>query len=239
MTAAPARVTHPRLPPRRGTVRATTWWGKAWVRAVEEAAYAEGDLRAGRALARSGAIGQIAVGAGGFVATVVVGDDAVTVEGTLPVLDPDAVDALVETVAAEAGRIGALLGGDLPHTLVEHAEEAGVELLPYGSELATTCTCDAWIDPCPHALGVLQQLAWLIEADPLVLLHLRGLPREDLLAALHGRAADPAAALAADTDDELDLDTGYDAAVRAARILELLDSPDDPAFTHLHYRTCV
>ena len=45
--------------------------------------------------------------------------------------------ALVETVAAEAGRIAALLAGDLPHALVEHAEEAGVELLPYGGELAT------------------------------------------------------------------------------------------------------
>ncbi len=39
-------------------------------------------------------------------------------------------EALVETVAAEAGRIAALLAGDLPHALVEHAEEAGVELLP-------------------------------------------------------------------------------------------------------------
>ena len=33
----------PRVPPRRSTVRATTWWGKAWVRAVEG-----GGVRRGR-----------------------------------------------------------------------------------------------------------------------------------------------------------------------------------------------
>ena len=37
-------VLHARLAPRRSAVRATTWWGKAWVRAVEEAAYAESEL---------------------------------------------------------------------------------------------------------------------------------------------------------------------------------------------------
>ena len=45
-------VTHPRLAPRRGA-SGGTWWSKAVLRAVEEAAYAEADLRAGRALADS------------------------------------------------------------------------------------------------------------------------------------------------------------------------------------------
>jgi len=55
-----------------------------------------------------------------------------------------------------------------------------VELLPYGSELGSTCTCEAWADPCPHALAVMYQLAWLMEDDPFVLLHLRGLGRDGM-----------------------------------------------------------
>jgi len=208
------RVTHPRLPPRRGAARASTWWGRAWVRAVEETTYGEAELRPARALARSGAVGQIAVEPGAFLADVV-GDDVCTVTGSIPVLDDASRDGLVETVAAEAGRIGALLAGDLPHTLVEHAEEAGVELLPEGRELAATGTCAAPTDPCVHALAVLYQLTWLLDADPVVLLHLRGLPRDDLLARLHDRG-DPAVA----EPHDLDLDTGYDAVVRAARLLE-------------------
>ncbi|WP_139979793.1 hypothetical protein [Nocardioides litoris] len=226
---------HPPLAPRRGAARATTWWGKAWVRALEEAAYAETDLRRARSLARSGAVGGISITTGRVVAAVadqVRGRDEElhTVEVRVPVLDAEGRAALVEVVAAEAGRIGALLAGDLPHGLVEHADEAGVELLPYGTEMETTCTCVGWLDPCPHALAVLSQVAWLVDADPLVLLHLRGLPRDDLLARLHARSAQPEPA------DELDaahLDTALDAAVRAARILELLDRDDDASVDHL------
>ena len=57
---------------------------------------------------------------------------------TVPVLADEERRALVEVVAAEAGRVAALLAGELPFDLVEHAEEAGVELLPYGGELAAT-----------------------------------------------------------------------------------------------------
>ena len=41
---------------------------------------------------------------------------------------------------------------------------------PTAASWAPTCTCDAWVDPCPHALAVLLQVAWLVEADPFVLL---------------------------------------------------------------------
>ena len=207
-------VLHPRVAARRSTVRATTWWGKAWVRAVDEAAYAEADLVAGRVLARAGHVGQIATEPGRFVAAVEDRHGLWAVEGTVPVLDAADVAALVETVAAESGRIAALLAGDLPHGLVEHAEEAGVELLPYGGELGSSCTCDHWADPCVHALAVLQQLAWLVDADPFVLLQLRGLPRDELLAWLHRRTADPA------VDDEPDLEAAVEAALYAARLLE-------------------
>ncbi|WP_243058403.1 SWIM zinc finger family protein [Nocardioides sp. SR21] len=205
-------VLHPRLAPRRSTARASTWWGKAWVRAIEEAAYAESDLVASRTLARGGHVGQISTEPGRFVASVEDRRGLWTVAGGIPVLEDAAVSALVETVAAESGRVAALLAGELPFTLVEHAEEAGVELLPYGGELSSTCTCDHWTDPCTHALAVLQQLTWLVEADPFVLLQLRGLPRDELLGRLHART-EPV------EDADVDLDAAVEAALYAARLL--------------------
>lgn len=231
------QVVHPRLPARRGGSRAARWWGKAWVRAVEEAAYAEADLVAARALSRSGRIGGVIVGPGTFAAAVEDESGLWTVSGSIPQLDDGARDALVETVAAEAGRVAALLAGELPHALVEHAEEAGVELLPYGGELAADCSCESWVDPCRHALAVLYQLTWLVEADPFVLLHLRGLSREDLLARLHERAQplpsmDPApedsasrVTWPADDQEEADLDLGLDAALHALRLLAEVGEP--------------
>ena len=221
----PIATTHPRLPARRGG-GSGTWWSKAVLRAVEEAAFSVADLRKGRTLARSGAVGSITVTEGGAVAAVTDGHDAWTVEVTVPVLDRGDAAAFTELVAAESGRIGALLAGQLPHSFVEAVEEAGVELLPYGGELGSACTCDAWLDPCPHALAVLTQLAWLIQADPFVLTHLRGLSRDRVLRDLHRitQPADPGAP--AGPDDVDDLVVAEDAAARAARLLEQ-DSPFD------------
>ena len=71
---------------------------------------------------------------------------------------------------------------------------------------------------------MLLQFTWLVDADPLLLVLLRGLSREDLLAALHERtvaAPEPSAGPAVEPDDP-EVDAAYDAAVRAARVLELL-----------------
>lgn len=228
-------VTYPRFAARRGRAGATTWWGKAWARAVEESAYGAGDLRAGGRLARAGSVGTITVDEGTLFAAVFDGDDAWTASAGLPLLSPRERDAFVEAVAAESGRIAALVAGDLPHALVEHAEEAGVELLPYGGELDAGCTCEHWVAPCPHALAVLVQVAWLLDADPFVLLTLRGMPREDLLSALHARTMasrdDPGSADPApdgDGIDPVDLDTAVEAAQRAARMLAELEAGSEP-----------
>lgn len=236
MSGPGQRVTHPRLTPRRGPVR--SWWGKAWSRAVEEAAYAEGDLRSGRRIARRGDVGGISVAPGLLLAAVRERDDAWTVDVSVPVLDEVERRGLVDAVAAESGRIAALLAGDLPHALVEHAEEAGAEVLPYGGEFAATCTCTGFLDPCPHALAVLVQAGWLVDADPLVLFALRGLDREALLAELHARttgAAPPEDPAEAERDAggrgarQLadDVEVAADAVLRARRLLAALESGAD------------
>ncbi|MEQ6902974.1 SWIM zinc finger family protein [Nocardioides sp. YIM 152588] len=239
-------MTYPRQAAPRGGVR--TWWGKAWQRAVEEAAYSETELKGGRTAARRGEVGGISVDAGALLAAVRDGDDAWTVSVEVPVLDADAARGLVEVVAAESGRIASLLAGDLPHDLVEHAEEVGVELLPYGGELAASCACPHYLDPCPHAIAVLVQVGWLVDGDPLVLFALRGLDREALLAALHARASQDGAGGAgggsgagsgagggaggdaggdrvADLAD--DVEVAADAVLRARRLIELLDAGPD------------
>ncbi len=154
-------------------------------------------------------------------------------------LPADDQSVLVELISAEAGRIGALMSGDLPHQFVESVEEAGVELLPYGGELGSACTCDTWLDPCPHALAVLTQLAWLIQRDPFVLFQLRGLARDDVLARLHalslarprsregtGVTEGPVVVDHRVAEDIDDLAIAEEAALRAARELaQLLADP--------------
>ncbi|PVG82279.1 hypothetical protein DDE18_12340 [Nocardioides gansuensis] len=216
-------VTHPRLAPQRGSV-AGTWWSRAFVRAVEEAAFSVEDLRLGRSLARAGAVGSITVDSGSVVAAVDDRDDTFTVTVSVPVLDERGRAALAEVVASEAGRVAALMSGDLPHSLVEAAEESGVELLPYGAELGAACGCDAWLDPCPHALAVLTQVGWLVKADPFVLLLLRGLGRDDLLARVHALTSSAGGSTA---DDDPAYAVAEEAAARAQRLLAAIDEPGE------------
>lgn len=222
--------TFARIPPRRSTSRAATWWGRAWVRAVEEASYADSDLHTARGLSRSGGIGAITVESGLAVAQVHHRADVWSVSATVPELDPVSRRAFADVVAGESGHLAALLAGELPHRLVEQSEEAGVELLPYGGELGSACPCAAWVDPCVHALALMLQVAWLIDGDPWVLLRLRGLSPEELEARPDEPEAGPAVGSPADLSD--DLSVAMDAAVRAARVLSLADDPS-AEITHL------
>lgn len=224
-------VTHPREPSRRGGYRTGSWWGRAFLRAVEETAYDDGQLAGARALARSGRIGGLVVDIGTFAAAVDDERGLWTVTGTLPPLDQEASRAFLEVAAAESAtvpsRAESLLAGELPHDLVEHAEEVGVELVPYGGELAAVCTCSSWHEVCVHALAVLHQLGWLVDRDATVLLHLRGLPRDELVRRLRGPAAPgpaPADTSAAGPGErvaeEIDVvEVAVDAALRARRLL--------------------
>ena len=224
-TRATTAVTLSRIPPRRSSSRAATWWGRAWVRAVEEASYGESDLHAARALSRSGAIGGITVDRGSVVAACHDRSGMWSVRATVPELDPVSRRAFVDVVAGESGHLAALMAGELPHRLVEQAEEAGVELLPYGGELGSACPCEAWVDPCVHALAVMLQVAWLVDGDPWVLLRLRGLTPDDLQTEATSPHEADARSDGQPDDGADDLAVAMDAAVRAARILALADDP--------------
>lgn len=209
-------------------------------------AYGEADLRSARSLARRGAVGQLTItheGEYAALAAVDDRDDTWTVQLSCERLAQADRLLFTELVAASAGRVAALLAGDLPHALVEDGEQAGLELLPYSGDLSSTCGCQAWVDPCRHALAVGYQLGWLIDRDPFVLLQVRGIARDDLLADLHGLTigSEAGGALGAGAgladvvggpgdpsgdpeDDDLlaDLAVAAEAADRAARALALL-----------------
>lgn len=219
-----ATVVRGRFPARRGQVRATTWWGKAWVRAVEESAYDEKDATQGRTLARRGRVGAIGVGPGRATAVVEDTTGVHTTSVALPVLGVRDWELFLDELAGRAGHAAALLAGELPHSLMEDAEAAGVELLPYGSELEPTCPCDSWVQPCRHTLALTYQLGWWIDEDPFLLFLLRGRTREEVLAGLDERYDAQAGVF--EEPDEPVYDTGpvvAEAAERARMVLALAE----------------
>ncbi|RNM12682.1 hypothetical protein [Nocardioides pocheonensis] len=211
---------------RGGIARSSTWWGRAWVRSFEETVVEAADLRPARTLARSGRLGAVMVLAG--MASVVVdrgGPGAVMAQLRVTQLDDTAWETFLVELHRKAGFTAALESGELATDLVENADQAGVELLPGPGDLETACECDALSDhviqPCVHALALLYQLAWHVDADPYALLLLRGRTRDQLL---EGPATRPTAP--GPTGGSLDAEDAGEAAARAAEILRLAaDAP--------------
>jgi uncharacterized Zn finger protein len=177
------------LPPARGRGFAGTWWGRAWVKALEDSALDAEQLKKGRRQARDGAVGAVSVRPGRI--TAVVRDRDGTGHRSdvlLQELSGDAWERFLDMAVDRAGHVAALLDRDMPPHLVEDAADAGVELLPGIGDLEPECACDAW-DLCPHTAALCYQVARLLDQDPFVLLLLRGRGERRLLDALQVRSA--------------------------------------------------
>ncbi|WP_435211474.1 SWIM zinc finger family protein [Streptomyces sp. bgisy034] len=186
---APARTAPARRAPRTGSrAFAATWWGQAWVDALESSTLDAGRLSRGRTYARKGMVGPVTAAPGVLRAEVEGSaewpyDSAVH----LRVLTDAQWDTLLDAIAAQAGRTAALLDGEMPADLVDDARAAGVPLLPEPAELDPECSCPDWGYPCKHAAALCYATAAYLDDDPFWLFTLRGRTKDAVLAALRDR----------------------------------------------------
>ncbi|MFC4012078.1 SWIM zinc finger family protein [Nonomuraea purpurea] len=210
----------PAFPPQHAGARfATSWWGRAWIKAMEDTSLDHGLLRKGRAYAKTGQVGPITVSPGRIAAVAESDYDTVV---RVEQLTDAAWQRFLDQVAAKAGHIAALLERDMPHDLVQAAQDAAVPLLPAVGDLEPECSCPDWGHPCKHAAALCYQASWLLDADPFVLLLMRGRGERELIEALQRR--DVPAAAPPRGQDAAQGSPGVPAAVAFAR----QDRPDTP-----------
>ncbi|GAA3396819.1 SWIM zinc finger family protein [Streptomyces roseoviridis] len=186
------RRTFPALAPREAPDGrfAATWWGNAWVDALEDTALDAARLARGKAYAQRGHVDAITVTPGRVVAYV---------HGTRPrpyrteirlrTLGDDDWERFLDRAAARPEHIAALLDKDVPHAL-----EAVTGLLPAPGDLVPDCSCPDDGYPCKHAAALCYQSARLLDEDPFVLFLMRGRGEQEILAALTRRNAARSAA---------------------------------------------
>ncbi|MGW1378101.1 SWIM zinc finger family protein [Streptomyces sp. NPDC002446] len=180
--------TFPPLPARPGArgLFAESWWGSAWLDALETTALDGARLARGRTYARDGHVDTINVTPGRIVATVRGSKPRpYSAEIRLRTLTQQEWDALLDAIAAEPTQLTALLAKKLPSALA-----AGeVRLLPGPGDLVPRCSCPDVGRPCKHAAALCFQVARLLDADPFVLLLMRGRGERELLDELSRRNA--------------------------------------------------
>ncbi|GHC64592.1 SWIM zinc finger family protein [Streptomyces flavofungini] len=182
----------PALPPRTDPEApfASTWWGEAWIAALEDSALDPARLARGRAYAREGHVDTITVAPGRITAYV---------HGSRPrpyrtelrmrTLAPADWDRFLDAAVADPGHLAALLTHDMPHALTTTATRTDVPLLPGHGDLVPTCTCPDRSHPCKHAAALTYQAARILDADPFVLLLVRGAEESRVLDELSRRDA--------------------------------------------------
>ena len=166
------------LAPVQGRGFAQTWWGRAWLTALEETALDGRQLKKGRKFAREGAVGAVSVRPGRITAVVRARDGTGRrTDVLLQQLSKEEWDRFLAMAAGQSGHIAALLDREMPPHLVEDATAAGIELLPGIGDLEPECSCEAW-DHCPHTAALCYQVARLLDQDPYLLLLMRGRSEE-------------------------------------------------------------
>ncbi|MDH6213370.1 SWIM zinc finger family protein [Streptomyces pseudovenezuelae] len=173
-----------------GSGFAETWWGNAWVTALEEGALDVKRLVRGRSYAEQGHVDAITV-TPGLVLAYVQGSRPrpYRVQVRLRTLSDQDWELFLDAAAERPGHIAALLDKELPHSLAD----CGVPLLPEAGDLEPHCSCPDRGHPCKHAAALCYQTARLLDADPFVLLLLRGRGERELLDALSRLSATRAA----------------------------------------------
>jgi uncharacterized Zn finger protein len=205
-----------------------TWWGRAWLEALEQRARLDPDrLPRGRDYARSGAVGELTLAPGEARARVQ-GRKTQPYEVRIRVrrFTDDEWDRVLEAISARLGHAAALLDGELPPEIARDAAAAGLDLLPGGGELGPRCSCPDDADPCKHSAAACYLITDALDTDPFALFLLRGRTRDQVLAGIRARrrVTVPARAAGPGTEAGDHADAGVDEGVDARTAFGALES---------------
>jgi uncharacterized Zn finger protein len=187
-----------------------TWWGRAWLEALEQRARLDPDrLPRGRDYARSGTVGELTLAPGEARARVQ-GRKTEPYEVRIRVrrFTDDEWDRVLAAISARLGHAAALLDGELPPEIARDAAAAGLDLLPGGGELGPRCSCPDDADPCKHSAAACYLITDALDTDPFTLFLLRGRTRDQVLAGIRARRRGTVPARAARTGTEPGTEAG-------------------------------
>lgn len=162
-----------------------TWWAKRWLSTLESFHIGE-RLNRGKNYARSGQVLSIDI-AKGEINAKVQGSFTAPYKITIKLKELDSASwrKLTAALGRQAIFAAKLMAGEMPQEIEQIFKDNGLSLFPEKlRDLETNCSCPDWSNPCKHIAAVYFLLAEEFDRDPFLLFKLRGLEREELIAAL-------------------------------------------------------
>lgn len=166
----------------RRTSFGNTWWGRAWVDALEGIDYNTNRLPRGRRYARNGSVREIRISDGVVYARVKgTRPSPYRVEISLRHFRPSVVKKIKNILAEVPSVVTAVSMGQLPEEVNSLLEAEGISLFPEDwQEIHASCSCPDWANPCKHLAAVYYIIASEIDKDPFLLFNLRGIKTEEI-----------------------------------------------------------
>lgn len=158
------------------------WWAKRWLEFMEELKMGA-RLGRGRSYAISGQVIALEVVPGLVSACVQGGSaEAYRCELKFDVMPDDVKTEILSKLHAKPLLLAQLLVHNLPPSVDRMFRAAGYPLIPSSvNSFEAVCSCPDYADLCKHVAAVLFLLTEAFEQDPLRLLTLRGITRDDLI----------------------------------------------------------
>lgn len=162
-----------------------TWWGKKW---VENLSAFENDQRMsrGRSYARADKVKKFSVNKGNITAKVQGSSGNYNVGITFQQHSDKDWNNIVKKVGEMPLLLGKLLNNEMP---AELEEATGFSFVP--SSFTSECSCPDYANPCKHIAAVFYTLADEIDHDPMHLLLIQGMGRDELFSRLEMSDAVP------------------------------------------------
>lgn len=181
------------------------WWTVDFIRHTETIA-TQRQIAAAKSSVKSGSVVELVVNSGVVEAKVQGSRKApYHVRIYTPQPTPEQI-ANIKAKLAERAIYGALLlAGEMPEAVSGIFKDCGVGLVPQDfAKTKMLCSCPEPDSVCKHILAVMLALTDAFDRDPFLLLRMRGIEKEDLLASLTAhRGGSQAASALADRGEDL------------------------------------
>ncbi len=184
-----------------GNKLATSFWGQAWCRHLEQYGGYETRLPRGRSYLRQGNVYNLTTGAGSVTA-VVAGSDLYEVAIRITPLNASTWQAIMDQCAGQVGSLLDLLGGKLGDGVMKIVTDPDTGLFPSRKEIKHSCSCPDYADLCKHQAAVLYAIGVRFDQDPKIFFELRGVDPSELIAASAGSLTDSATGTGAELEGE-------------------------------------
>ncbi|HEX2866419.1 MAG TPA: DEAD/DEAH box helicase [Ignavibacteriales bacterium] len=159
-----------------------TWWGSAWIEALEKSEIDRMRLDEGKLQASKGNVKEVKIENREILAFVLDQEETFRSKIRLVEFTEEEKQQVKNIIKENPSLVSDLSLGRLPEKILELMNEKGIPLFPSNwQRVISSCTCRENVNPCRHRAAVYYLFANEVDKNPSLLFNLRGITTESFM----------------------------------------------------------